>query len=106
MAGIVFAKFTVPTSRAETIIFSKNALVSLRNGALHLLVQMTDMRKRTLIEAHVRMILVRREQTEEGEVVPFNRTDLESGSELDGSNDRVSHKRIELTTQPFTFLKQ
>ena len=32
MAGIVFAKFTKPTMRAETILFSKNALVTLRQA--------------------------------------------------------------------------
>ena len=42
LAGIVFAKFTVPTKRGESIIFSRNALISMRNGALHLLVQVRD----------------------------------------------------------------
>ena len=37
MAGIVFAKFTKPTNRAETILFSKNALISLPNGSYFLL---------------------------------------------------------------------
>ena len=34
MAGIVFAKFTKPTMRAETILFSKNALVTLRQAEI------------------------------------------------------------------------
>ncbi|CAB4058528.1 KCNJN [Lepeophtheirus salmonis] len=34
MAGIIFAKFTVPTARQETIVFSKNAVITLRNGHL------------------------------------------------------------------------
>ena len=44
MAGIVFAKFTKPTTRAETILFSSNALVTLRNGSYYLLCRIGDMR--------------------------------------------------------------
>ena len=44
MAGILFAKFTKPTMRAETFIFSKNALITLRNGSLYLLVRIGDLR--------------------------------------------------------------
>ena len=46
MAGILFAKFTTPTSRAETIIFSKNALITLRNGSLYLVIRVADLRCR------------------------------------------------------------
>ena len=50
MAGILFAKFTTPTSRAETIIFSKNALITLRNGSLYLVIRVADLRCRLLIK--------------------------------------------------------
>ena len=70
-AGIVFAKFTKPTSRAETILFSKNALVTLRNGytehtqshlvastaaqfrCYYLVLRLGDLRPSHLIECHV-----------------------------------------------------
>jgi hypothetical protein len=44
MAGIVFAKFTKPTMRAETILFSKNALITLRNSSLFLVCRIGDLR--------------------------------------------------------------
>ena len=44
MAGIVFAKFTKPSHRGETIMFSKNALITLRNGILYLVVRVGDIR--------------------------------------------------------------
>ncbi len=56
------------------------------------------MRKSSLIEAHVRMILVTTEETKEGEVIPFSRTDLECSSELDGDNDRVRNSTYYLGT--------
>ena len=34
----MFAKFTKPTHRAKTIIFSRMALVTMRNGAFYLVV--------------------------------------------------------------------
>ena len=89
MAGIIFAKFTVPRTRGQTIIFSKNAVVSMRNGVLYLMCRVSDLRKTSLLEAHVRMILIHRVETEEGEVIPYQETELEAGSELDGSNERV-----------------
>jgi len=36
MAGIIFAKFTVPRNRGQTIVFSKNAAITMRNGSLYL----------------------------------------------------------------------
>ena len=89
MAGIIFAKFTVPRARGETIVYSKNAVITLRNGALYLLCRVSDLRRSSLLEAHVRMLFVKKEITEEGEVIPYYQFDLECGSELDGTNDRV-----------------
>jgi len=89
MAGIIFAKFTVPRARGETIVFSKNAVVTMRNGELFIVCRISDLRRYSLLEAHVRMIVIRKEKTEEGEVIPYQQTDLECGSELDGGNDRV-----------------
>lgn len=89
MAGIIFAKFTVPRNRGETIMFSKNAVITMRNGALMILCRISDLRKASLLEAHVRMIVIRKEKTDEGEIIPYQQTDLECGSEVDGTNDRV-----------------
>ena len=89
LAGIIFAKFTIPKRRGDTISFSKNAVITMRNGALFLLCRIADVRTSTLIEAHVRMILVRKEVTREGEVIPYQQTDLDVTSETDGENDRL-----------------
>ena len=68
MTGIVFAKFTKPTHRAKTILFSKNALITMRNGAFYLLCRVGDLRPTHLIESHISAYVVRREVTQEGEV--------------------------------------
>ena len=68
MTGIVFAKFTKPTHRAKTIIFSNNALVTMRNGAFYLLCRVGDLQPTHLIESHISAYMVRKSVTEEGEV--------------------------------------
>jgi hypothetical protein len=35
------------------------------------------------------MVLIQKEITEEGEIIPWQQSDLECGSESDGTNDRV-----------------
>ena len=88
MAGIIFAKFTIPAARKETIIFSKNATITMRNGALYLLCRVADLRENSLLEAHVRMVFIKdQEITDEGVTIPNLQQDLKCGVELDGSQD-------------------
>ena len=90
MAGIIFAKFTMPTARKETIIFSKNAAITMRNGALYLLCRVADLRENSLLEGHVRMIYIKdQEITEEGQIIPNLQAEIKCGVEIDGSNEMV-----------------
>jgi potassium inwardly-rectifying channel subfamily J len=82
MAGIVFAKFTKPTHRGETIMFSRNALVSLRNGSLYLLVRIADLRPSHLIESHVSGHFLAKATTKEGEEVPYHLENMKFGSSI------------------------
>ena len=96
MAGIIFAKFTVPRKRAQTIDFSKNAVITMRNGSLHLICRLCDLRKASLLEPRVRMVIIKKEVTDEGETIPYQLSDLEVTTEVEGRNDRV------LLSQPVT----
>jgi len=84
MAGIVFAKFMMPMSRGETIMFSKNALITMRNGALYLLVRLADLRMKHLIECHVNGHFLMKVVTEEGEEIPNHMSNVDFGSSLEG----------------------
>jgi len=88
-AGIIFAKFTMPGKRGQTIVFSKNAVITIRNGALYLICRLCDLRKTSLLEPHVRMVIIRKEVTEEGEIVPYQQSDLSLTTEIDGKNDKI-----------------
>lgn len=87
MTGIVFAKFTKPTHRGKTIVFSRSALVTMRNGVFYLLCRVADLRPTHLIESHVSAYMVRKSQTEEGETIPHHLFAIGFGTDLDGSQD-------------------
>ncbi|XP_061891994.1 ATP-sensitive inward rectifier potassium channel 11 [Entelurus aequoreus] len=76
MLGCIFMKTAQARRRAETLIFSKHAVVSVRNNRLCFMVRIGDLRKSMIISATVRMQVVRRTSTEEGEVVPLDQIDI------------------------------
>uniref|UniRef100_A0A0N5B5V9 Inward rectifier potassium channel irk-1 n=1 Tax=Strongyloides papillosus TaxID=174720 RepID=A0A0N5B5V9_STREA len=82
MTGVIFAKLARPIKRAATIIFSKNAVICMRNGKLCLLFRVGDMRKSSLAEAHVRLQMIKKHTTNEGEVLPFHQYDMNVGYDL------------------------
>jgi len=87
VTGIVFAKFTKPTHRAKTILFSQNALVTMRNGAFYLLCRVADLQPTHLIESHISGYVVKGETTQEGEEIPHHLFAIEFGTDLDGTQD-------------------
>jgi len=87
MVGIVFAKLSRPKKRAQTILFSRKAVICHRNGVPHLMFRVGDMRKSFIVEAHVRAQLIRNKVTNEGELLPFFQQELDVKAE--GSDDRL-----------------
>lgn len=76
MLGCIFMKTAQANRRAETLIFSKHAVISIRNGKLCFMVRIGDLRKSMIISATVRMQVVRRTTTKEGELVPLDQIDI------------------------------
>jgi inward rectifier potassium channel len=62
--GLMFAKFSRPRAR---VMFSQNALVSVREGKRSLLVRLANARRTGLVEASLHLVLTRDETTAEGE---------------------------------------
>ncbi|CDW54890.1 Inward rectifier potassium channel irk-1 [Trichuris trichiura] len=87
IAGIVFSKLARPKNRAETLIFSKFACISIRNGKLCFLFRVGDMRDTHLLEAHVRLQMIRKTVTDEGEVLPLDQHEMNVG--FDRGLDRL-----------------
>jgi len=89
MAGVVFAKLARAKSRASTVVFSKNAVVTMRNKGLFLLFRVGNIRASHLLEAHVRAQLVHKVTTDEGEIIHLYQEELKVGTQLDGEDDRA-----------------
>ncbi|KRZ80896.1 Inward rectifier potassium channel irk-1 [Trichinella papuae] len=71
MVGVVFAKMTKPKNRAQTLLFSNNAVIAKRERYLCLSFRIGDMRKYKLANVKINMIMIRKHVTAEGEVSPF-----------------------------------
>lgn len=87
MVGIVFAKLSRPKKRAQTLLFSRNAVICHRDGVPCLMFRVGDMRKSHIIEAHVTAQIIRRKITKEGETMPFYQQNMEVS--CDGGDDRL-----------------
>jgi len=89
MVGIIFSKLSRPKKRAATLMFSKNAVVCQRDGTNCLLFRVGNMRMSSLVEAHVRAILISKRVTQEGEVMPYAQTELTVGTDSEGEEDEL-----------------
>ncbi|XP_046391502.1 G protein-activated inward rectifier potassium channel 3-like isoform X2 [Ischnura elegans] len=83
MVGIVFAKMSRPKNRAQTLLFSRNAVVCQRDGHLCLMFRVGDMRKSHIIGARVRAQLIRSRTTKEGETLGMYQYELSVGADSD-----------------------
>jgi len=87
--GTIFAKLSRPKRRTESLLFSRNAAVSLRDGALCLCFRVANMRQSHLVEVHVRAVLISKKVTEEGEIIPYHMTELSVGYDVEGEEDSI-----------------
>ncbi|XP_061072863.1 G protein-activated inward rectifier potassium channel 4 [Conger conger] len=87
MVGCMFVKISQPKNRAETLMFSHKAVISVRDGKLCLMFRVGDLRNSHIVEASIRAKLIRSQQTKEGEFIPLNQTDINIG--FDTGDDRL-----------------
>ncbi|GAU93129.1 hypothetical protein RvY_05115 [Ramazzottius varieornatus] len=76
MVGVVFAKVQLPKKRAQTLLFSKHAVICARDGKLCLLFRIGNMRRSLIIQSSVRAQLVHHRKTIEGELLPFHQHEM------------------------------
>lgn len=78
MSGIIFAKMTLPKKRTQTLMFSKNAVISLRDGFYSLMFRVGDIRENQIIDTTIRVVLTQTIRTLEGELLRLHQTVLEA----------------------------
>ncbi|XP_015790353.1 G protein-activated inward rectifier potassium channel 3-like [Tetranychus urticae] len=72
VVGFVFAKLSRPKKRASTLMFSRDAVVSRRDGKLCLFFRVGDIRNRSyIIDASISAIFISKKVTKEGEILPY-----------------------------------
>jgi potassium inwardly-rectifying channel subfamily J len=81
MVGIIFAKLARPKQRAQTLLFSRTAVVALRDGMFCLMFRVGDMRKSHIICATARAQLIRTRTTKEGELLYQQQSELKIGTD-------------------------
>lgn len=81
MVGILFAKLTRPKSRTLTILFSQQAVISLRNDKLCFVFRVGDVRKSKILNIKVSVFILRLEVYNEY-IDDFEQIELKS--EIDG----------------------
>ncbi|KAM5132539.1 G protein-activated inward rectifier potassium channel 4-like [Mantella aurantiaca] len=87
MVGCMFVKISQPKKRAETLMFSNMAVISMRDNKLCLMFRVGDLRNSHIVEASIRAKLIKSKQTKEGEFIPLNQTDINVG--FDTGDDRL-----------------
>ncbi|XP_019621331.1 PREDICTED: inward rectifier potassium channel 2-like [Branchiostoma belcheri] len=76
LLGMVFVKIAQGGRRAETLLFSKNAVVCLRKEKLCLMLRVGNLRHSHIFEARVRALLLKPRLTKEGEEVVVDQTEI------------------------------
>lgn len=64
VTGVTFSRFARPTAR---VLFSEKAVINERNGEPHLMFRMANWRHNTIMEAQLRVFVLIRERTKEGD---------------------------------------
>ena len=81
VAGMVLAKLARPKHRAETIMFSKHAVITMEDGQYCLIFRVGNMRRSQLVGAALHATFVTKRVTQEGEEIPFYQYHLEMTAE-------------------------
>ncbi len=87
LIGLVIAKLLRPKKRRQEVLFSQNAVICKQDGVLCLQFRVADVGNAHLVETHIRLYLIKRHVTEEGEIQPIRTLDMNVG--FDYGTDRI-----------------
>ncbi|CAJ0944941.1 unnamed protein product [Ranitomeya imitator] len=77
MLGCIFMKTAQANRRAETLIFSKHAVIACRDGKYRFMFRVGDLRKSMIISASIKIQVVKKTTTNEGETIPISQVDIQ-----------------------------
>ncbi|XP_067101028.1 G protein-activated inward rectifier potassium channel 1-like [Osmerus mordax] len=79
LIGCMFIKMSQPKKRAETLMFSQDAVISQRDGKLCLMFRVGNLRNSHMVSAQIRCKLIKSRHTPEGEFLPLDQCELDVG---------------------------
>ncbi|XP_072225386.1 G protein-activated inward rectifier potassium channel 1 [Leuresthes tenuis] len=79
LIGCMFIKMSQPKKRAETLMFSQDAVISQRDGKLCLMFRVGNLRNSHMVSAQIRCKVIKSRQTPEGEFLPLDQCELDVG---------------------------
>ncbi|KAG7261446.1 hypothetical protein CRUP_036431 [Coryphaenoides rupestris] len=79
LIGCMFIKMSQPKKRAETLMFSQDAVISRRDGRLCLMFRVGNLRNSHMVSAQIRCKVIKSRQTPEGEFLPLDQCELDVG---------------------------
>ncbi|CAL8267717.1 unnamed protein product [Lota lota] len=79
LIGCMFIKMSQPKKRAETLMFSEHAVISMRDGKQTLMFRVGNLRNSHMVSAQIRCKLLKSRQTPEGEFLPLDQLELDVG---------------------------
>ena len=90
--GVIYSRFGRPNTRASTIIFSNHAVIRRISGKLYFMFQLVELRKHQLIEAQVRLYVIKKDV----DPPPESTTQYETEEEdVNGNEENLTISRDE-----------
>lgn len=84
LVGCMFVKISRPQQRAQTLIFSKHCIICERDAMLCMLFRIGDLRESHMVDAKIRAKLIKSRQTQEGEFIPLEQSEINLGYDTGG----------------------
>lgn len=81
LLGLIFAKLSRPRPRAQTVVFSKNAVIAPSDGFFSLMFRVGDARKSQLLEITISLHCFRFHTTESGQEILLSQQELPISTE-------------------------
>ena len=87
--GVIYSRFGRPNTRASTLLFSNHAVIRRIRGKLYFMFQLVELRKHQLIEAQVRLYVIRRD------IDPPVEADADEKTSIDGSSNSKQFRSLD-----------
>ncbi|CBY11348.1 unnamed protein product [Oikopleura dioica] len=80
MVGCIFIKISKPQNKNDTLIFSDNAVIAIRDGKYNFMFRIGNLRNSLFVKCICKVKFIKSKQTIEGEFLPLDQRDMDVGT--------------------------